>query len=78
MLFDETMDYAYNNIDAIRQEIDNIPMSNFNVLDLKFKLNSPWDMSLYKRLAENTKVFKLSRKLKINHQDKNTFFANLL
>ena len=77
MLFDEIMDYAYNNVDAIRQEIDRIPMSNHNVLALKFKLNTPWNESFYNRLAESTSVFKLSRKIKINREDKNNFFAHL-
>ena len=76
-LTDETIDYAYNNVDAIRQEIDSVPMSNLDVNSLVEILNQPWDESLYNKLTENTNTFKLSWKININYQDKNNFYAHL-
>lgn len=82
LLIDYVIALAYENIKSVRQEIDEIPITNINRDDLVLLMNEPYDENIYNSLINSeTYLFKLTWKEKFNdlaENGKKTFYYRLI
>ncbi|MCQ2256820.1 MAG: capsular polysaccharide synthesis protein [Bacteroidaceae bacterium] len=62
-LFDYLIELGYEYVESIRNEIDNLPLNNPNKHSMQDKLNQTYNEIDWIQLLNNTKFFKLSRKV---------------
>lgn len=78
------MDYlvliAYENMESVRQTIDNIPINNVNVKKLSSELSNPFDADKWKKIKENTVLHKLTwkKELLLQRNGIETFYSRVL
>lgn len=86
-LYDFTIDYftqqhiiriGYENIPAVKQIIDSIPVSNTHLYDLFLVINEPFEQVKWDEMTADTKIFKLSYKYKLGGNDTTTFYDYIL
>lgn len=79
-MFDQLIDMLYNEHNEIRQMIDQVPYSNPEVHSLNRLLLNEFNEHIYKRLTENTYLFKLNWKAYTKEQlseNPNSYFNTL-
>ena len=61
-LLDHIISIAYENIDFIKQQIDNVPINNPNLFKLNHQLNTEYNSESFQELIKNTIFHKLQRR----------------
>ena len=78
-LIDFIINFLYDNVDAIKDMIDNVPQSNENLFTLADLLFTKYDEAKFLEMRSNTKVFKLTYKFKEKQTKlKETFYQELV
>lgn len=79
------MDYAisifYENVEAAKNMIDDIPENNINIHKLKELLNNEYDEDKYNELLKTNKIHKLAHEksyIEYSENDKPTFYTKLM
>ena len=76
---DNLINFLYDNVDAIKDMIDNVPQSNENLFTLADLLFTKYDEAKFLEMRSNTKVFKLTYKFKEKQTKlKETFYQELV
>lgn len=60
-IMDYAIEVAYENIEKIRNMIDNVPQTNDNIHMLKEIMNEKYNEEIYRKLMETNKIHKLDR-----------------
>lgn len=68
-LIDYIIAVGYRNISEIRRQIDAVPLTNKDVLDLQTLLGKKYNEDVFKRLTMDTGMFKLNWKEQIELDD---------
>lgn len=76
-LLDYLILIAYNEFKPIRDLIDEIPINNLNIKELHEALNDEFDINIWKKMKNDTYIFKLSWKdsYVMSKQGKETFYS---
>lgn len=77
-LIDHIINLLYENDSVIRELIDSIPTNNPEVTNLQPILDTDFNENKLKELQQDTYLFKLNWKAKINTEKENTFYKFIL
>ena len=80
-LIDFLIDLAYNHIEEVGRIIDQVPLTNPHYLQLLNRLSDPFDADYFKKLQEDTSLFKLTYRgnlLLTSREGQDTYYKKIL
>lgn len=77
VLMDFAMDIAYENIAAVRADMDAVPVNNPDANTLVFKLNEPYESSIYEKILARTFLHKLNWRVKLRDDLNGTVYREI-
>ena len=84
--FDELIDYvlvdfaielAYNNIAAVKREMDAVPINNLDINTLVFHLNDSYELFPYDKIFKGNFLYKLNWKIPLDMKREDTVFREI-
>lgn len=76
-LIDYVIKLAYNNLEFVKNQIDQNEYNNSNIFKLESIINESYDENMFKELTKENHIHKLSYKIKIN-EDYNNFYYKVI
>ena len=81
LLLDHVFELAYQNSDAIKAVIDNVPINNIGLHWSRYNFNDKCDIQVYNELIENNQFLSLTWRIPYRTHDENgqlTYYGQLL